>query len=55
MILLLQLLLGDQFLFPSTFQRSGHEPMFRFDSMVLTSGTLNFVDRSFSPLLPKPI
>ena len=55
MILLLKLLLGRQFLFPGVFQRAGHEPMFRFDRLVLTSCSLDFVGGSFSPLLPEPI
>jgi hypothetical protein len=37
MILLLELLLGCQLLFPGVFQRSGHEPMLRLDRLVLTS------------------
>src|SRR6266851_273928 len=54
-ILLLKLLLGRQLLFPGVFQRPGNEPMLRFDRMVLTSGPLDFVGGSFSPLLPGPI
>ncbi len=55
MVLLLKLLLGEQLLFPGALQRPGHEPMFRFDGMVLTSSPLHFVGRAFAPLLPKPI
>src|SRR6266566_3252322 len=51
MILLLKLLLGRQFLFPGTFQRPGHEPMLRFDRLVLTSSPLDFIGGSFAPLL----
>src|SRR5205085_1898710 len=54
MVLLLELLLTSQFLFPSAFQCPGHEPMFRFDRLVLTSGPLDFVGGSFAPLLPEP-
>ena len=54
-ILLLELLLIRQFLFPGVFQRAGHEPMLWFDGMVLTSCSLDFVGCPFSPLLPEPV
>ena len=55
MILLLKVLLGSQFLFPGAFERAGHEPMLRFDGMVLTSSPLNFVSGSFAPLVPEQV
>jgi len=55
MILLLQLLLGCQFLFPGSFQRPGYEPMLRFDRLVLTSSPLDFVGGSFAPRLSESI
>jgi hypothetical protein len=54
-ILLLEVLLDRQFLFPGAFQRPGYESMLRFDRLVLTSGPLDFVGGSFSALLPEPI
>jgi len=55
MIVLLELLLGRQFLFPGVFQRPGHEPMLRFDRLELSSCPLDLVGGSFSPLRPVQI
>jgi hypothetical protein len=55
MILLLELLLGHQLLFPGAFQRAGHEPMLRFDRLLLTSGPLDVVSGSFPSLLPESV
>ena len=55
MILLLQLVLSEQLLFPGALQRPGHEPMLRLDRMDLSSGPLDFVGGSFAPLLPEPV
>jgi len=55
MILLLELSLSNQFLFPGVFQRPGYEPMLRLDRMVLTCCSLDFVDCPFSPLLPESV
>jgi len=35
--------------------RPGHEPMLRFNCLVLPCCALDFVGGSFSPLLPDPI
>jgi hypothetical protein len=53
MIVLLNLLLGGQLLFPGPFQHPGHEPMFRFDRMVLASGSLDFIGSALLSLLPE--
>ena len=54
-ILLLKLLLDEQFLFPSSLQCPGDEPMLWFDGLDLSRCSLDFVGSSFSPLLPQPI
>jgi hypothetical protein len=37
------------------FQCPGDKPMLRFDRMILTGCSLDFVGCSFSPLQPEPI